>query len=71
MLKNDREMWLFYNFIRFLESYAVFLQIVSALKCADESDLSGGGGYISNVCEHYIYQLLIINKNERDLWKKD
>ena len=71
MLKNDREMWLFYNFIRFLESYAVFLQIVSARKCADVSYLPGGGGYINNVCEHYIYQLLIINKNERDLWKKD
>ena len=26
VLKNNSEMWLFYNFIRFLESYALFLQ---------------------------------------------
>ena len=26
MLKNDSEMWLFYKIIRFLETYALFLQ---------------------------------------------
>ena len=27
MLKNDSEMWLFYKIIRFLETYALLLQI--------------------------------------------
>ena len=39
MLKNNSEMWLFYKIIRFLESYALFLQ-TETIKKGQSGDTS-------------------------------
>ena len=48
MLKNNSELWLFYNFIRFLGTYALFLQ-TEIIKKGQSGDTSAPELCIFNI----------------------